>query len=258
MTTHFDTRIGEPMSLDGGDVLVSPFVSWVHLALAYEPVATPTEGRLRTLRNHRACPAGVKVSLRSSTGVAGSRYWYSSLGLWSAILFRSGERDRAAELTVRANELNSRLALVDWAQVSSVHPDVDLVDLARLTDSISREATAPLRLTSTPGTWAWTRADSAIIAASDGSEIVLSLDSPHLAQSRLGDPLVIVHQEAPNGTRIRLVVPGVQVSEGSPHHAQGESVVLAPEEGGLHGEIVDTPESRAFFERLSVEALRAQ
>lgn len=31
----------------------------------------------------------------------------------------------------------------------------------------------------------------------------------------------------------------------------GDNVRLTPEEGGLHGEIVDTPETQEWFQRLS-------
>lgn len=258
MTVQADLRARVANEASAEEILVSPFVSWVHLALAYDPVVAPTEGRLKTLRNHKVCPVGVKVPVRTATGVAGSRHWYSSLGLWSAILFRSGEPDRAVEVTEQANELSERLALVDWGHVSSTHPGDDLIDLARFTEGIARQATEPLRLSRTPAIWAWIRDREATIETVNGQEITIPSDSPHLAQSRLGDPLVILHQEAPNGTDIRLVLPGVRVSQPAVLEDWAEGGVLSPDQGGLHGVIQDTAETRAFFERLAKQTSATQ
>jgi hypothetical protein len=251
MSGHVDASVADAVDIDGQDVVVSPYVSWVHLALAYDPVATPTEGRLKTLRNHHVCPAGVKVPVRTVTGVSGSRYWYSSLGLWSAILFRSGQRDVAVEVTERANELSKLLGRVDWQHVSSARPGSDLIHLAKETDSIARSSTTSLQLSRTTGTWTWVRDGKAVIETSDGKEITIPENSPYLAQSRLGDPLVVVHQEAPNGTDIRLVLPGCRVAGAPQSEHWDEDAALAPDEGGLHGDIPDTPANREFFERLA-------
>lgn len=251
MGSNVDEPMGDAVAVSDEDVLVSPFVSWVHLALAYEPVASPTEGRLKTLRTHNVCPAGVKVPVRTATGVGGSRYWYSSLGLWAAILFRSGEREQAVQVTERANELSHLLSRVDWQYVSSTSPGSDLISLAKETDAIAKNATESLRLSSATGTWTWIRDGKAVIETSDGQEITIPEDSPHLAQSRVGDPLVVVHQQAPNGTDIRLVLPGCRVAGTPPTEDWDDGAALKPNEGGLHGDIPDTPANREFFERLA-------
>lgn len=236
-----------------GVVLVSPYVSWLHLALAYEPVNTPTEGRFRTLRNRHVCPEGVKVPRRTQTGVAGSDYWYSSLGFWSAILLRRGDEETAIELTEVANLFRDKLEHLDWSHTSTTHPTKDLLLLAVATDALARRFTRSLDLSLSTGTWTWTREGKAIIETEDGEEIEWPVDSPYLAQSRLGDPLVLIREEAPSGAPLRLILPGVRVP--APHEGEQEDdTPLTPDEGGLRGTVTVTADGRELFQRISQKA----
>jgi len=236
-----------------GQVLVSPYVSWLHLALAYEPVSTPTEGRFRTLRNRHVCPEGVKVPRRTQTGVAGSDCWYSSLGFWSAILLRRGDEATALDLTELANRFRDRLERLDWSQTPTANPATELLLLAVQTDALARRFAGSLGLPLTTGTWTWTREGKAIIETGDGEEIQWPADSPYLAQSRLGDPLVILHEEAPSGAPLLLILPAVRVP--APHTDEPEvSTPSAVDEGGLRGPVAVTAGGREFFQRVASKA----
>lgn len=232
-----------------GDVFVVPYVTWQHLALAYEPVSTPTEGRFRTLRNRHVCPEGVKVPRRTQTGVAGSDCWYSSLGFWSAILLRRGDEEGALELTRVANRLRGRLEHLNWPHTSTSNPTAELLLLAAATDALAKQFTGSLNLQLREGTWTRTREGKAIVETQSGDEIEWPANSPYLAQSRLGDPLVIVHEEAPSGAPLLLILPGVRVP--ALHEEEQESSAqLAPDEGGLRGPVTETDDGREFFQRI--------
>jgi hypothetical protein len=85
----------------------APFVSWEDLVSAYQPVAAPTEARLRTLRSNDVVSTGLRFPRRQAGRLAGQLRVFCTLNREAAYLARHHQPELAKLYAKRAESLEA-------------------------------------------------------------------------------------------------------------------------------------------------------
>ena len=207
---------------------IATFVSWRVVACAFDPTAAPTEAKIQTLRRNRVITKGVTSPLRTRTGLKGTTSRYSSLNVWLAAAFRRGGRARLDE--VLAKTRSSLLRAAVRLEVDSSGPAVGTADILSDVEGDIAELRRQLRISTRPARWSFSEWDSAVIVDDTGAEHRIPVDSPLLADSSLGDPVVVVDEETDIGVTLRYVLPGPEPAPatGSPELSAKAIEYLSP------------------------------
>lgn len=207
---------------------IATFVSWRVVSCAFDPTALPTQAKIQTLRRNRVITKGVTSPLRTQTGLKGTTSRYSSLNVWLAAAFRRGGRARLDE--VLAKTRSSLLRAADRLEVDSSGPAAGTADILSDVEGDIAELRRQLHISTRPARWSFTEGRSAVIVDGLGAEHRIPVDSPLLADSSLGDPVVVVDEETDIGVTLRYVLPGPEPAPatGSPELSAKAIEYLSP------------------------------
>ena len=224
---------------------IATFVSWRVVSCAFDPTALPTQAKIQTLRRNRVITKGVTSPLRTQTGLKGTTSRYSSLNVWLAAAFRRGGRARLNG--VFAKSRNSLLHAADLLEVDSSGDAIGSADILSDVEGDIAELRRQLHISTCPARWRFTEGRFAVIEDDMGAEHRIPIDSPLLADSSLGDPVVVVDEETEIGVALRYVLPGLEPAPvtGSPELSAKAIEYLSPLLN-----VHDDSANSAFYESL--------
>ncbi len=252
------------MSIVKERIAASPVADWSEIALAFQPVRSPTEARIKTLRSHQAISPGVRVVARNGRRLTGSPNLYSSLNLCAAALLRGGFEKESVQAAKEGAELEalfkeafktafSSRSLSDYRSL--------LFDLHGHTEPSWRKWLSVLGATETPGRWISVANGQARIEGTDGNLLEeLPASAPSLRSSRVGDPVIVLWERLQSGTAISRIVPAIDLPADQPQ-SDWTTPLNAEDQNRADGArreleqpVPDTQENREAIKHLLTQA----